>query len=212
MPFRDADPRLDPFPGGLAPASAEPLSDAEITRALEAIGSDELTVLGRLVWGPPIGSVSDARRDVTLRDASSPIDRLLALGLLRPVNNDIVILPREVALVLRGDRFFGSGSRQDADSGSGSPGAVGIQPGTAGNDWRPVLAEASRDDLWVRLAFAEEDGTLTRAVVRVLYVAHGSAYLVRRAGARLNIPTHRIVAAEKLAPVVINDPPLEGEH
>jgi hypothetical protein len=58
-------------------------------------------VLDRLVWGPPTGAVRNADRAVTPDRASSPIDLLLAHRLLRPIDSDTVVLPREVALALR---------------------------------------------------------------------------------------------------------------
>ena len=44
-------------------------------------------------------------------------------------------------------------------------------------------------------------------VVRVLSIGQGTAFLVRRGGPRLNVPLARVVAAEGVAPVVINDLP-----
>ncbi len=211
--------QLGPFPAGLAPVDTTPLDQAEITEALGRIGDDERRVLERLVWGPPQGTVSNAQRNVTWQDAASPIDRLLALKLLRPVDERTVVLPRQIALVLRGGRLFdpqnGRPSLPRFDAAGRAPVAKQdpeMSGPRVGNDWRPVLEAASRDDLWVQLAYAEEDGTLTDAVVRVLFVAHGSAYLVRRAGARLNIASNRIVSARLLEPVVINDPVLEQQN
>jgi len=220
MAVTDAVARaLGPFPAGLAPISAEPLDEATITQALGRIGDDDRRVLERLVWGPPQGTVGNAQRAVTWPDAASPIDRLLALRLLRPVDERTVILPREVALVLRGGRIFDeNGERpalprvQAASTDRRPAGAAGAFGERQSTDWRPVLDTAAQSDLWVQLAYAEEDGTLTSAIVRVLFVAHGSAYLVRRAGARLTVPTGRIISAQTLEPVVINDPPLEQRN
>lgn len=75
----------------------------------------------------------------------------------------------------------------------------------AADDWRGVLGQAAEQDLWVQLAHAREDGTLAIDLVRVLLIAHGSAYMVRRAGRRLNVPLNRVVAARLTEPVVIND-------
>ncbi|WP_374200935.1 helicase-associated domain-containing protein [Streptomyces bambusae] len=53
-------------------------------------------VLGRLVWGPPYGEVTP--------DPTPPVRWLRDRGLLLPVTARTVVLPREVALHLRGGR------------------------------------------------------------------------------------------------------------
>jgi len=94
-----------PYPCGLAPASARPLSETAIRAGLEAVGEDGARVLRRLQWGPPNGTVRRADRPVSPDDAESTMDLLLAHGLLVPTGPDQVILPREVALHLRGGRY-----------------------------------------------------------------------------------------------------------
>ncbi|MGI8457758.1 MAG: helicase-associated domain-containing protein [Propionibacteriaceae bacterium] len=93
-----------PYPGGLAPPSTAPLSPEAIDDALAASGDEARAVLDRLVWGPPTGAVRNADRVVTSERATSPVDRLLAHRLLRPLDTDTVVLPREVALRLREPR------------------------------------------------------------------------------------------------------------
>ncbi|OKJ11904.1 helicase-associated domain-containing protein [Kitasatospora sp. CB01950] len=61
-------------------------------------------LLERLVWGPPTGTVPDAARQVVAEDAHSPVEWLLARGLLLPSSPTSVVLPRELALHLRGGR------------------------------------------------------------------------------------------------------------
>ncbi|WP_051776406.1 helicase-associated domain-containing protein [Kitasatospora phosalacinea] len=61
-------------------------------------------LLERLVWGPPTGTVPDAARQVTAEQAHSPVEWLLARGLLLPSSPTSVVLPRELALHLRGGR------------------------------------------------------------------------------------------------------------
>ncbi|WP_329566599.1 helicase C-terminal domain-containing protein [Kitasatospora sp. NBC_01266] len=63
-----------------------------------------LGVLDRLVWGPPTGTVPDAARPVTAEQARGPLEWLLARGLLLPSGPGSVVLPRELALHLRGGR------------------------------------------------------------------------------------------------------------
>src|SRR5688572_19636435 len=100
-PVREA---FQPYPGGLAPPSARPLSDDQIDAALQACGPEARTVLERLLWSPT-GAVRHADRAVTVTAASSPIERLLSHQLLRPLDSETVIIPREVAWRLREGRF-----------------------------------------------------------------------------------------------------------
>lgn len=89
-----------PFPGGLAEPSPEPLSPGEIRAALTHLPEGAHGVLDKLTWGPPTGAVRDADRTIT--EPATPIEHLLARGLLRAVDPHTVVLPREVALHLRG--------------------------------------------------------------------------------------------------------------
>jgi hypothetical protein len=100
-PVREA---FEPYPGGLAPPSARPMSDEQIDAALEASGAEARVVLERLLWSPT-GTVRHADRNVRVSSASSPIERLLSHQLLRPLDSETVIIPREVAWRLRGARF-----------------------------------------------------------------------------------------------------------
>jgi Helicase conserved C-terminal domain len=98
---RDA---FGPYPAGLAPPSARPMSSEQIDAALEACGAEARVVLERLRWSPT-GAVRYADRTVTVASARSPIERLLAHQLLRPLDSETVIIPREVAWRLRAGRF-----------------------------------------------------------------------------------------------------------
>jgi hypothetical protein len=73
---------------------------------IEDAGPEARAALDRLAWGPPVGRVDGARRPVTIATASSPIERLLARGLLAATDDRTVTLPREVGLHLRGGRVF----------------------------------------------------------------------------------------------------------
>lgn len=97
---------------GLTP-TGDRTGDAEAVAALHAdrdtleallteLGDDAREALGVLAAGPPTGRIEGARREVTRAAARSPVDRLLAAGLLVPVDDDAVVLPREIALHLRG--------------------------------------------------------------------------------------------------------------
>jgi hypothetical protein len=61
-------------------------------------------VLERLVWGPPYGEVRDATVPVRAAQAATPVQWLIARGLLLPAGQHNVVLPREAALALRGGR------------------------------------------------------------------------------------------------------------
>jgi hypothetical protein len=100
-PVREA---FEPYPGNLAPPSARPMLDAQIDAAVDACGADARVVLERLLWAPT-GAVRYADRPVTVASARSPIERLLSHQLLRPLDSETVIIPREVAWRLRAGRF-----------------------------------------------------------------------------------------------------------
>lgn len=95
---------LGPFPGGLAPASDGPLSDRQVADALDAADPAGLALLQRLLPGPPIGSAPDESPH------RATIAALLEAGLLRDRGDGTVLLPREVALSLRGPQPLGPAS------------------------------------------------------------------------------------------------------
>ncbi len=97
------------------PATHDPVSavaaltalfeDGERLRALLAPAPDGvMDTLERLVWGPPYGEVGQAAEPVRAADATTPVQWLLARGLLVPAGRGTVVLPREPALSLRGGR------------------------------------------------------------------------------------------------------------
>ncbi|AEW94784.1 MULTISPECIES: helicase-associated domain-containing protein [Streptomycetaceae] len=97
------------------PATHDPVSAVAALTALFAdpaglaallAGAPEGTeaVLEKLVWGPPYGEVAQAAEAVRAADARTPVQWLLARGLLLPAGGHTVVLPREVALRLRGGR------------------------------------------------------------------------------------------------------------
>jgi len=77
--------------------------------------------------------------------------------------------------------------------------------------WRPLLEQAAAEDRWVELRWANEDGTTSMAVVRVLMVGRGSVYLVRRADRRMTVPLKLIVSARLGDRVVIRGESLEQD-
>jgi len=120
-PVREA---FEPYPGGLAPPSPRPIPPEQIDAALDACGSEGRVVLERLLWSPT-GAVRYADRPVSVASARSPIEQLLSRQLLRPLDGETVIIPREVAWRLRSGRFTAepvatqppllTGRRRDSD-------------------------------------------------------------------------------------------------
>lgn len=100
-PVREA---FEPYPGGLAPPSARPFRPDQIDRALAECSVEARVVLERLLWSPT-GAVRKADRVVSAASARSPVEELLARELLRPLDSDTVLIPREVSWQLRGRRF-----------------------------------------------------------------------------------------------------------
>ncbi|MFL1376212.1 helicase-associated domain-containing protein [Nocardiopsis protaetiae] len=108
--------RLKRLAGDLAPgasasgpveALARLLSDpARLDALLARVGDQAHRLLDGMAWGPPHGTVADARRDVGVADAGSPVEELLARALLLPSGDDTLTLPREVGVRLRSGALF----------------------------------------------------------------------------------------------------------
>lgn len=91
------------FPAGLGPPLSL-LGGGEVTpliEALDAAPADAREVVDALTWSNPTGRVKNADRAVTPDSARTPVEWLLARGVLRPLDKGTVVLPREVALHLR---------------------------------------------------------------------------------------------------------------
>ncbi|MFI9104756.1 helicase-associated domain-containing protein [Streptomyces fildesensis] len=86
-------------------ALADLFSDRKRMKKLLATAPDGATgALGKLAWGPPYGEVGDAIAPVRAATATTPVQWLLARGLLLPAGQHNVVLPREAALHLRAGR------------------------------------------------------------------------------------------------------------
>ena len=82
-------------PAGLGPASLAKLKMSELDDA----PADAKKVLDRLAWGPPRGSVGD------IKNPGPGVTWLLEKKFLVPLDQRTVILPREVAIALRGGKI-----------------------------------------------------------------------------------------------------------
>jgi hypothetical protein len=91
-------------PGGLAELIAARLAEPE--DLIAAVGPEARAALDQLAWGPPTGRIENARRPVSAETAKSPIEQLLARGLLVATDDRTVTLPREIGLYLRHDVLF----------------------------------------------------------------------------------------------------------
>ncbi|WP_370944963.1 helicase-associated domain-containing protein [Amycolatopsis sp. cg5] len=104
---RDA---LGPFPAGLG-ASVPALAGVD----LSGLGEDERALIGTLAAGQPIGRTRDAGIDVPLERATTPVQRLLARGLLLRRDDQTVELPRELGIQLRGGHVFTAGTLREPE-------------------------------------------------------------------------------------------------
>ncbi|MEU1388740.1 MULTISPECIES: helicase-associated domain-containing protein [unclassified Nonomuraea] len=109
--FRHHPPeQLDEMADDVAPGTDGPGKErlaAALTAPetlVAAVSPEARGALDQLVWGPPTGRVPNARREVRVASARSPIEELLARGLLAATGEESVTLPREVGLHLRGGR------------------------------------------------------------------------------------------------------------
>ena len=91
--------------GGIVDLFADPV---RLGTLVASAGEGERRVLEALAAGSPLGQVKDAKRPTTPGTADSPVRWLLAHGLLVAVDDDTVELPREVGLLVRGERALGA--------------------------------------------------------------------------------------------------------
>ena len=82
-------------PAALSPPSARPLASEQIAQAVAECSGEARAVLDRLLWSPT-GAVRKADRVVSAATARSPVEELLARELLRPLDSDTVLIPREL--------------------------------------------------------------------------------------------------------------------
>lgn len=101
------------LPPAVQPRSAESIAGVlthpeRLATLIAHCDPAERDVLVRLSsGGPPIGAVRDALLPASLEDGATPPHRLIARGLLVPIDTQTVELPREVGLALRGEHPLG---------------------------------------------------------------------------------------------------------
>ena len=122
-------------PAGLGPASLAKLKLSELDDA----PIDAKKVLERLVWGPPRGSVGD------IKNPGPGVNWLLDKKFLVPLDQRTVVLPREVAIALRGGKIHKERFIK-----------------------QPELKGAKRDDRQVNLAAIANVSTVLRWVEELL--------------------------------------------
>lgn len=97
--------RLEQLAADLGGSAATVLTDPKRLDALLATAPPAAReALDSLAWGPPTGRLENATREVTAATSVTPVEWLLAHGLLVASDSRTVVLPLEVALHLRGGR------------------------------------------------------------------------------------------------------------
>ncbi|MCP2259498.1 Helicase conserved C-terminal domain-containing protein [Streptoalloteichus tenebrarius] len=128
-----------PFPGGLGRPDPR-LDEVDLDAALAELDEAERRLVDKLAAGPPVGRTRDAGQVVSLERAATPVQRLLARGLLLRRDNETVELPRQVALAVRGDRPLGTVEVEPP-----SPGPVSHDPSTVDSTAAHAALDLVRD-------------------------------------------------------------------
>ncbi|MBB5906071.1 helicase-associated domain-containing protein [Actinoalloteichus hymeniacidonis] len=97
---------IGPFPAGLG-RPAPHLDRQDLPAVVAALSDAERGLLTALSVGAPIGQTKDAAAVVSIEQAKTPVQRLLANGLLIRRDAETVELPRQLGILLRGDRPLG---------------------------------------------------------------------------------------------------------
>ncbi len=95
-----------PWHPGQVTLEDESRTAEKIAELVAELQDSESQVLDKLLGGSPMGRTRDAAPGAP---PERPVPRLLAAGLLRRIDAETVILPRQVGHVLRGERFGPAG-------------------------------------------------------------------------------------------------------
>jgi hypothetical protein len=108
LAWGDLDVRVSAEAGGGLPwyIGQVTLEDAsqspeQIAELIDGLNDPQRELLDRLLEGSPLGRTRDAAPGAP---ADRPVPQLIAIGLLRRIDAETVILPRHVAQVMRGDK------------------------------------------------------------------------------------------------------------
>ncbi|MGD1170012.1 helicase-associated domain-containing protein [Mycobacterium seoulense] len=96
----DAGTALPWHPGQVTLEDASRTGE-QIAGLIDELNQAQLDVLGKLLEGSPMGRTRDAAPGAPV---DRPVPQLLAMGLLRRIDAETVILPRHVGQVLRGEQ------------------------------------------------------------------------------------------------------------
>jgi hypothetical protein len=122
---------LPAFPGGLG-RPADNLTEAAAKAAIGELTEDEHALVSKLAAGSPLGRTKDAGKSVPLEQATNPVQRLLAKGLLLRRDADTVELPRQLSLALRGDHPMGTIEPEEPQLDLATPGQSTVDTTAAG--------------------------------------------------------------------------------
>lgn len=78
----------------------------ELRKLIKTAPDECREILDQLLWRTPVGSMRNAQRKLTLENAKSPLEWLLVREVLVATSSDTVVVPREVALILRDDQLL----------------------------------------------------------------------------------------------------------
>jgi len=102
-------------------ASVLAANPAKLKKLLATAPEEAQFIIEKLLWGIPVGKVADANRHITVETAKTPIEWLLAHGVIVATGPESIMLPREIALELREQKLF-----KELD-----PGAPEVTPDTS---------------------------------------------------------------------------------
>lgn len=116
-------------PAGLGPAGEQVPTGRALPRALEDLDGPQRAILSALTWGPPTGVLSaGGSGDRAIGEAGRA---LVDLGLLHRIDEAHVLLPRQVALALRGGVLHRSPALEPPTPG-GAPVDAAVVDASAG--------------------------------------------------------------------------------
>jgi hypothetical protein len=168
--------------GGVVELFQDPIRLAGL---IASVGDPERRVLETLAAGSPLGQVKDAKRPTTPATADSPVRWLLAHGLLVPLDDETVELPREVGLLIRGEQTLG---RLHPEPPALETSAVaGLEPAATHAAAEVVAKVEAMLELW------------SAAPPAVLRAGGVGVRELKRAGKELDLPEARVALLVEVA-------------